>query len=199
MNIPTSSASAEYTDRRSRFLSIADPLEHPDDVRGNVASTRGRFPGCNHVVWAFVWGEKGERFGSNDDHEPKGSAGRPALEVLRGSGLTNILILVVRFFGGTKLGIGGLSRAYSEATRRVLANLDSEPLVIRIDFTTSIEYPFYDMFRKIADEFKTIITDTKFDAAVHVKGVVAKHDAADFRHKVRDLTNGATEITSTDS
>ena len=87
----------------------------------------------------------------SDDGEPKGTAGRPALEVLRGSEITNCLVSVVRHFGGTKLGTGGLVRAYGGATKEVLAALPVEELVQKRDFDLVVPYELYDAVRRELD------------------------------------------------
>ena len=190
MNVPVGSATATYEERRSKFISFAVYLEHPDDVKRLNRERRSESPGCNHVVWAFVWGADGERFGSNDDHEPKGSAGRPALDVLRGSGLTNTLVQIVRYFGGTKLGIGGLVRAYAEATRRVLDVLQREPLVVRMPFHVSVAYKWYQPMQTILAGCGALIQSTDFGTVVDVSGAVAEDEIAALKVRIDDLTNG---------
>jgi putative IMPACT (imprinted ancient) family translation regulator len=86
MRVPLGSATAELEVKRSRFLAYADPFDEPDHVKRFVEAMREHHPGCNHVCHAFLSGREGERFGMSDDHEPHGTAGRPMLEVLRGSG-----------------------------------------------------------------------------------------------------------------
>lgn len=194
MKIPLGTASAEIEVKRSRFVSCAGPLEHPEEVRKAVERTRKAHPGCSHVVWAFLSGAEAERFGMSDDHEPKGTAGRPTLEVLRGSGVTDVLIRTVRYFGGTKLGTGGLVRAYTRAAQEVLARLATEPLVHRETFHLSLDYSAYDRFLNIAEELDALIDDTEFGVRVSIGGRIDAHRADALAARVRDLTNGETTV-----
>jgi len=109
--------------RRSRFITLLRRADSEEEARALVTEARSRYPDARHHCSAFVVDVPGanrvER--SSDDGEPAGTAGMPMLEVLRGSGLTNVVAVVVRYFGGTKLGTGGLVRAYSEAVQGALA------------------------------------------------------------------------------
>ncbi|WP_043496949.1 YigZ family protein [Georgenia sp. SUBG003] len=114
---------AETEVRRSRFVALLRRADDEDEARALVADARAAFPDARHHCSAFRVDVPGsnrvER--SSDDGEPAGTAGMPMLEVLRGSGLTNVAAVVVRYFGGTRLGTGGLVRAYSEAVQGALA------------------------------------------------------------------------------
>ena len=128
--VPLESRTLELFVKRSRFIAKAEKVSSPEEVKPLVRRRREEHPGCSHVVWAFVTGPpKSRTMGLSDDGEPKGTAGRPVLEVLKGSGITDTLVTVVRFFGGTKLGTGGLVRAYSDAARGVLENIPTEELI----------------------------------------------------------------------
>lgn len=109
--------------RRSRFIALVRRADSEDEARALVSEARSLYPDARHHCSAFVVDVPGasrvER--SSDDGEPAGTAGMPMLEVLRGAGLTNVVAVVVRYFGGTKLGTGGLVRAYSEAVQGALA------------------------------------------------------------------------------
>lgn len=194
MNVPVTTSRIEIEIRRSRFISIAGRCDDPPAVRDLIARTRSEHPGCSHVVWAFVSGNEGERFGMSDDHEPKGTAGRPTLEVLRGSGLTNALIQTIRYFGGTKLGTGGLVRAYTQAAQLAVAGLDSEPLVERERFCCRVAYPYYDRFERLSDEFCLVIEATRFGTEVEIAGRLEVSRKQGFSEAIRNLTSGATEV-----
>jgi len=194
MRVPTSQAVAELEVKRSRFIAYADPFEEADRVKQYVETLRAEHPGCSHVVHAFLTGREGERFGMNDDHEPHGTAGRPILEVVRGSGLTNVLVRVVRYFGGTKLGTGGLARAYSEAARLVLAKAQSEELIERVEFRLSLEYRWYDQFLIVVEECGAYVTDTDFGTDVTISGVVPLDAKDRLDAAIADLTGGTASV-----
>ncbi|HAF71533.1 MAG: Uncharacterized protein XD60_0362 [Acetothermia bacterium 64_32] len=112
---------AKLAERRSRFLAFAFPVRSQEEVEEHLAALRRRFHDARHIVYAYRLKEKGEeRVRADDAGEPAGSAGRAILQLLEGEGLWNVLVVVVRYFGGVKLGVGGLARAYREAARMAL-------------------------------------------------------------------------------
>ena len=104
---------AELTVRKSRFLAEATPVDSVEAARALWRERKRIYADSNHVVYAFVCGPQGGVMGCSDDGEPSGTSGRPTLEVLKGSGITNVLLTVTRWFGGILLGTGGLVRAYT--------------------------------------------------------------------------------------
>ena len=122
--IPAEETQAELFVLNSRFIATAGPVFSVEEAKRFVARLRQRYADASHNVPAYIVGH-GETVTShcNDDGEPSGTAGRPALAVLRGSGLGDAAVVITRYFGGTKLGTGGLVRAYSDAVRAVLAIL----------------------------------------------------------------------------
>lgn len=190
MRIPLGSHETELVVRRSRFIARGDPLGDPAAVRDRVAQVRGSHAGCDHVVWAFVSGLRGENEGMSDDHEPHGTAGRPVLDVLRGSGITNILLTVTRFFGGTKLGTGGLVKAYSEAAKRVLAGIATRDYVERREFLIALPYESYELVRRLAAEMNAGIDAEEFVAEVTIRGTIPESVSEDFAQQVRNATSG---------
>ena len=104
-----------YTEKRSKFLAFAFPVTSVDDVKAIVANHRKRYYDARHVCYAYMLGHRREVFRSNDDGEPSGTAGKPILGQINSHGLTNILVIVVRYFGGVKLGTSGLIQAYKAA------------------------------------------------------------------------------------
>ncbi|MBA4500948.1 YigZ family protein [Marinobacterium marinum] len=121
--IPTSTTEAEIEVKKSRFIACLCPIASEAEAKAFIEQQRRRFPGANHHCWAFISGEPQSLFerGCSDDGEPSGTAGRPMLAVLNGAEVGHACVVVTRFFGGVKLGTGGLVRAYSQAVRAVLA------------------------------------------------------------------------------
>jgi uncharacterized YigZ family protein len=149
-------------------------------------------PGCAHVVHAFsVGGEKSRSFGMSDDGEPHGTAGRPALDVLKGSDITNCLVTIVRYFGGTKLGTGGLVRAYAGATREVLAGVPVEELVEKRGFSVTVPYELYEPVRKIVLDAGAEIRDERFTEIVRVEGKLPAGAVSRCAEALREATSGA--------
>lgn len=147
---PKEAAEAEIEIKKSRFIALAQRVSGAEEVRRRIKETRELHPGANHVVHAFVT-SGGDIFGMSDDREPKGTAGRPVLEVVRGSGIDNLLVMVVRYFGGTKLGTGGLVKAYTEAAQAVLKVLPTRPLIESISFRVVLSYDQYEPIKKSLD------------------------------------------------
>ena len=113
-----------FKDNGSRFIALAFPVEAEDQVREIVASLRKEYHDARHHCYAYRLGYRGDRFRANDDGEPSGSAGRPILGQIDSMGLSDVLVVVVRYFGGIKLGIPGLIRAYRTSTADALGRAE---------------------------------------------------------------------------
>lgn len=182
---------AEMTVRKSRFLAEADPVASPEAARDLWRERKRLYSDCNHVVFAFVCGPQGGVMGCSDDGEPAGTSGRPVLDVLKGGGITNVLLTVARWFGGIKLGTGGLVRAYAGAARLALADAPTAELVPLTRFTLALTYLQYESVRRRFPEYAAEITGEEFAAAVTLSGVIPSANFAGFSGIVRDLTGGA--------
>ena len=182
---------AEIVVRKSRFLAEATPVDSAEAARDLQRERKRIYADANHVVFAFICGPQGGVMGCSDDGEPSGTAGRPVLEVLKGSGITNVLLTVTRWFGGTLLGTGGLVRAYTESAQLVLADAPVAELVPLTRFTLALSYIHYETVRRRLPEFAAEITGEEFSAEVTLSGVLPSEKFESFSAMVRDLTNGA--------
>ena len=108
---------AEYTIERSRFITHVSPAESPEEARAFIAGIKERYKDATHNVPAFVCGAGSEHQWASDDGEPSGTSGLPVLKMIAGEGLTNLAVVITRYFGGIKLGTGGLARAYTASAR----------------------------------------------------------------------------------
>jgi len=171
MKIPAGAATAELIVKRSRFLSQAEFFDNPNAIKVTIARVRQLHAGSTHVVYAYIVGAAGAVFGFSDDGEPKGTAGRPVLAVLKGFGLTNTLLTVVRYFGGTKLGTGGLVRAYSESARAALSVLDTEELVDKVAFSVDMPYAIYESSRRLIENLGSV-EEAEFGQSVALTGYI---------------------------
>ena len=183
--------SAELVVRKSRFLAEATPVDSAEAARELWHERKRLYTGCSHVVPAFICGPQGGVMGCSDDGEPSGTAGRPALEVLKGSGITNVLLTVTRWFGGTLLGTGGLVRAYTESAQLALADAPVAELVPLTRFSLALSYLHYETVRRCLPEFAAEITDEEFAAGMTLNGVLPSANYDAFSAAVRDLTGGA--------
>jgi len=125
---PAGESRAEIREKGSRFLAVLGPVAGEEEAKARLAAVEREFPDATHCCWAFRIGDP-PRERSSDAGEPAGTAGVPILQVLRGAGLSDVLAAVVRWFGGTKLGKGGLARAYAAAAREALPGL---PVIVRV-------------------------------------------------------------------
>jgi uncharacterized YigZ family protein len=195
LQIPTGTSTSELVDRRSRFIGKAQPLASPAQVREMVHAEREAHKGCTHVVHAFIAGDsKSQVQGSSDDGEPKGTAGRPVLEVLKGSGFTNVLLTVVRYYGGTNLGTGGLVRAYSDCAKEALRSLPGKPLRREVPFRVEIPYQLYERLKSWIALHDGEIRSESFGTAVTVEGVVPEEDREALATHLANLSGGTVRL-----
>lgn len=156
-------AEAIYKERSSKFLVYAYPVESEEEVKEYVDSLRKEFFDATHHCYAYRLGVEGEHFRANDDGEPSGTAGKPILGQLLSAQVTNCLVVVVRYFGGTKLGVSGLIQAYKESTAEVLAV--SRIVEKTVDTIFNITFPYIVMngVMKVVKEVSPRIERQEFD------------------------------------
>lgn len=188
-------AETEFTEKRSRFIGNAAGIESREEAEAEIKKRRREYPGCTHVVYAFRIGPPaGETLGMSDDGEPKGTAGKPVLEVLKGSGLTNILLTVVRFFGGTKLGTGGLVRAYSRSAKETLEKVRRERYEIRVSFSITVPYDLYEPVKRYIESIGGKMRKEYFGTAVDISGEIGRNVVQLLETTIRDLSKGSVEV-----
>lgn len=198
MLIPEGGSRFELEIKRSHFIAEITPIESPGAARTILKEKRLEHPDAAHVVHAFAAGDDRQHLGMSDDGEPSGTSGKPALEVLKGRGVTNVMLTIVRYFGGTKLGTGGLVRAYSEAAAGALDRLKTVELVKYRSFSIKIEYSLYQPLTGLEEKYKCRVENEDFGVGVAVGGQVPETAAAAFRDDVIDLSSGRAEITLSD-
>ena len=130
----------------------------------------------------------------SDDGEPGGTAGRPMLDVLKGSGITDILVTVTRYFGGTLLGTGGLVHAYSGSVKAVLEACQTEELVEKSSFTFSVEYPLYEIVMRFLSSFHTDSIKEDFASQVLISGCIWTSEASSLEDGIRNLSKGKSQV-----
>jgi uncharacterized YigZ family protein len=194
MNIPKGPAFAQVDIKKSKFLAYALPIASLSEIKGEIQKAREDHPDSRHVVHAAVVGPDGGEFSMSDDGEPKGTSGRPSLEVLKGREVTNVLVLIVRYFGGIKLGTGGLVKAYGNAVKAVMDELDTEPLVEKVDFTLSLSYHTHSPVRLLLEKKEVEILSEEFAEGVTLTGRCPLSIMESLTDPVRDLTRGAGEF-----
>jgi uncharacterized YigZ family protein len=192
--IPAQETRVEIRVVNSRFIATVAPTFTVAEARAFVSRIRGEYADASHNVSAYVIGHGNTVVAhAHDDGEPSGTAGRPALAVLQGSGLGDIAVVVTRYFGGTKLGTGGLVRAYGDAVREILAVL---PRAIRVSTHTvrvSLPYALYERVQMLIESRHGQIVERDFGAQVCVTVRFAAVHVSGFANALRELSNGTLE------
>lgn len=143
-------ATAEVVERKSRFIGLAAPVTSEEEAFAVLESVRAANPEARHNVWAYLLREGRER--CSDDGEPQKTAGLPTLEVLRRSGLADLVLVTTRYFGGVLLGTGGLVRAYTAAAQAALAAAETVEFTSCVEVTCRVPYSLYEQVRRLAQD-----------------------------------------------
>ncbi len=152
-----------YTEKRSRFLSFALPVRTPDEVKTQVDAYRKKYYDARHVCWAYMLGPDRTTFRANDDGEPSSTAGKPILGQINSNNLTDILIIVIRYFGGIELGTSGLIVAYRTAAAEAIAAAHIEERTVDETITITFEYPHLNSVMRIVKEDKPDVLAQSFE------------------------------------
>lgn len=177
----------ELTIRKSRFIGCVEPVADRAAALAIVAGLRAQHPGAAHVCWALM---AGGQSAAVDDGEPSGTAGRPMLEVLRHQGLEGVLATVVRYFGGVKLGAGGLVRAYTDCVAQALLHADKQPLVARQSLRCALPYAFEGLLRRTLDSHGANIDAVRHGDEVEVDLSLPAPAAADLVARLNEAGQG---------
>lgn len=192
---PYSSVSvAELRIKKSLFRSEVFYADTARKAKELVKQKKTQYRDARHVVHAFVIGNSGETLGCSDDGEPDGTAGQPALAVLKGSGITNIAVTVTRWFGGILLGTGGLVRAYSAAVKEALACVPTEPLIKRIGFVCECRYEDHQPLLRALSPLPIRFNRPEFTQHVLLTGDVPLEYCTDVLRLVTECTKGVSTV-----
>ena len=153
-----------YTEKRSKFLAFAIPVESVEEIKDIVAQYQKKYYDARHVCYAYMLGAERTEFRANDNGEPSGTAGKPILGQINSNELTNILIIVVRYFGGIKLGTRGLIVAYKQAAAEAIAAAEIIEKTVDTDITFLFEYPFMNDVMRIVKEENPQIVNQGYDS-----------------------------------
>jgi uncharacterized YigZ family protein len=152
-----------YKEKGSKFLAFAFPVQDEEEVKEKLEQLRKKYYDARHHCYAYILGQSKEFFRANDDGEPNHSAGDPILGQIRSNQLTNVLIVVVRYFGGTKLGVGGLITAYKTAAAEAIANNEIITSIIKHEISIHFDYLVMNEVMKIIKEADLEIKQQSFD------------------------------------
>lgn len=192
--IPAQEVRIEIQVLNSRFIATATPVFSVDEAKAFVARIRAEFSDASHNVAAYLVGHGATVIAHcHDAGEPSGTAGRPSLAVLRGSGLGDVAVVVTRYFGGTKLGTGGLVRAYSDAVRTVLGILPRAEKVATYTIVVATPYSFFERVRLGVEAHHGQVLEEDFAADVTVTARFAVEHFPGFQANLQEMSNGTLE------
>jgi uncharacterized YigZ family protein len=165
--IPAKRVECEIRVVNSRFIANAAPAFSVEEAKAFIAEIKSQYADATHNVPAFIIGHGQSIIAHcSDDGEPSGTAGKPALAVLQGSGMGDIVVVVTRYFGGTKLGTGGLVRAYTDSVKAVLENMPKAEKVPTYTTLLAIPYSYYEQVKILINQYSGIINDETFGVDV---------------------------------
>ncbi len=190
-SIPAGDNKVELEIKRSKFITYVTSASNRQEAEAFVKQLKTKHPQANHVCWAYIAGSPDSTERSmSDDGEPSGTAGMPMLKVLQYSGLGDVAVAVVRYFGGTKLGTGGLQRAYSDAVVQVL---DTLPLIVKVKrciMTIEYDYSFQGAIARLLERYAVQNLEAAYESNVANRFAVALSDAAALQSDLIDVTSG---------
>ncbi|MDR3218529.1 MAG: YigZ family protein [Dysgonamonadaceae bacterium] len=172
------------TEQRSRFISYALPVTTPEEVKEKLEAYRKQYYDARHICWAYMLGADRLQFRANDDGEPSSTAGKPILGVINANALTDILIVVVRYFGGVKLGTGGLIVAYRAAAQDAVAHAEIIEKTVDEDIDLVFEYPFLNGVMKIIKDDNPQIIRQAFDMNCTMTLRIRKNEAERLKERL---------------
>jgi uncharacterized YigZ family protein len=152
-----------YKEKGSKFLAFAYPVEDEDAIKERIADLKKKFYDARHYCYAYIMGLEGDNYRANDDGEPGHSAGDPILGQIRSNNLTNTMVVVVRYFGGTKLGVSGLINAYKTAAASAIKNSQIVEKIIFEAVKIQFEYPHLNQVMKLIKDYGLQIIDQKLE------------------------------------
>ena len=176
-----------YKERGSKFISHALPVLCEADIKECLSELRKQFHDARHHCYAWVLGFENQTYRSNDDGEPNHSAGDPILGQIRSFGLTNILVVVVRYFGGTKLGVGGLISAYRLASEHALSKAIKKQIFETVEVSFNFPYQSMSDAELLVADLGIEITDRTFLESCQISGHLKKGDLEVLQSKAKDL------------
>lgn len=162
------SAEGNYTEKKSKFLSYIFHIETAEEVKVILDDSRKKYYDARHHCWAYMLGPERDEFRSNDDGEPSGTAGRPILGQINSAELTDVLLLVIRYYGGTPLGTSGLIRAYKTAAAEAIGNAQILEKTVNKTLHVYFEYPLLNDVMRVLKQYETISIQQDFTEKCHL-------------------------------
>lgn len=184
----------EKTIEKSRFITYVAHVEGEEDARSFLGEVRSLHPLATHVCWAYIADKVGNEQRFSDDGEPQGTAGMPILGVLKAQKLFEVAVAVVRYFGGIKLGAGGLVRAYSSSAAEGVAASGKRTFDVCIEFKVCVDYPQIDGALRFFSSAGYEVLSSEYGARAEYAVPVKESEAKDFKSKLVDRLNGKADV-----
>jgi uncharacterized YigZ family protein len=198
--IPAGRFRNETEVERSRFIATVQPVTSTEEAQAFIASIKAEFPDANHNCWAYLVGPPGstDQVGLSDDGEPHGAAGKPMLIALQYSGLGDTAVVVSRYFGGIKLGKGGMVKAYTAAVKAALEQLSRTERVAWISFLATFDYALVTPLQRRLEEFEAEILDMDYGERVDCRLRLPEECRDRFCKMFNDLSAGQGQLKLSD-
>ena len=177
-----------YTEKRSKFLAFAHHVQTVDEIKDLIAGYRKKYYDARHVCYAYMLGPERLEFRANDDGEPSSTAGKPILGQINSNELTDILIVVVRYYGGVNLGTSGLIVAYREAAADALAHSEIETRQVEEIITYSFAHPLMNDVMRIVKDMQPRIVEQTYDNTCEIKLSIRKSEAEQLKSRLEKLS-----------
>ncbi len=177
-----------YSEKRSKFLAFAHHVETIDEIKDILASYRKKYYDARHVCYAYMLGADKADFRANDDGEPSSTAGKPILGQINSYALTNVLVIVVRYYGGVNLGTGGLIVAYRTAAADALDHATIETRLVEEVITYSFPYPMMNAVMRVIKEMHPRIVSQTFDNTCSISMSIRQEMAPVLRDRLEKLS-----------
>ena len=177
-----------YTEKRSKFLAFAHHVETVEDIKQIIAGYRKKYYDARHVCYAYMLGPERTEFRANDDGEPSSTAGKPILGQINSNELTDILIVVLRYYGGVNLGTSGLIVAYREAAADAIAHSEIETRQVEETITYSFPYPMMNDVMRIVKEMQPRIVSQTYENTCEIRLSIRKSEAEQLKKRLSKLS-----------
>ena len=178
-----------YTEKRSKFLAWAHHVETTDEVKALLADYRKRYYDARHVCYAYMLGSERTEYRANDDGEPSSTAGKPILGQINSAGLTDVLVVVVRYYGGVNLGTSGLIVAYREAAALAIADAKKETRLVEEVVTHEFPYPMMNSMMRVAKDMQARILSQEYGDCCQLRLSIRCGDAEQLKERLSKLRN----------
>ena len=178
----------EMSLKGSRFIGIVMPCPSESDISASIETVMKKYPNATHYCYAALFNGSEKRERSSDNGEPSGTAGKPILNVLKGSGLSDLICIVVRYFGGTLLGTGGLVHAYSETSKLVMQSVTERMRYACSFFKFTLDYQYYSIFESKCRSLMAVKPECDYYEKVDVRAWIRIPDTEEFVRRITDVT-----------